>query len=272
MKNNPIGVFDSGLGGLTTVKQLHSILPHEDIIYFGDTSRVPYGTRSEETIAKYLSQDINFLKTKNVKYIIAACGTVSSILFKNNINPGDLFTGVLDPACLAAAKVSKNKKIGVIGTSATINSNAYKKTLASIDSNFEVYQEACPLFVPLVENGFIEKNNKITNLTIKHYLSILKEQEIDTLILGCTHYPIIEKNIGLFLGKDVNLIDPGKVTANYVKKELIKNELINEKRKKGKIEFFVSDTTCNFKENAQRFLQDKEMDNNNINQVDIEKF
>lgn len=272
MNNNPIGVFDSGLGGLTTVKQLHNILPNEDIIYFGDTGRVPYGTRSDETIVKYLSQDINFLKTKKVKYIIAACGTVSCILFKNNIKPFNLFTGVLAPACLAAAKLCKNQKIGVIGTSATINSNAYKNTLVNINPNLKVYQKACPLFVPLVENGFTDKTNQITNLTIEHYLSVLKQKGIDTLILGCTHYPIIEENIRLFMGEDINLIDPGRITANFVKQELEQNNLLSENNKHGKVEFFVSDAISDFKENAQRFLTDKNLIKNNINQIDIENF
>lgn len=272
MENNPIGVFDSGLGGLTAVKQLHNIMPNEDIVYFGDTERVPYGTRSDKTIVKYLSQDINFLKTKNVKFIIAACGTVSCILFKNNIQPNGLFTGVLAPACLAAAKANKNKKIGVIGTSATINSNAYKNTLANINPDLKVYQMACPLFVPLVENGFVDKKNEITNLVIKHYLEPLKQKGIDTLILGCTHYPIIEENIKKFMGESINLIDPGKKTANYVKGELLKNNLINKQNKSGKIEFFVSDEITDFKKNAQRFLNDKKIIDSNITKINIENF
>ena len=182
-----IGVFDSGLGGLSAVKEFLHVLPNEKIIYFGDTGRVPYGNRSRETISKYALQDANFLLKHNVKTVVAACGTVSSVA-------GDMleeklsvpYTGVVNPTAFIADQKTKNGKIGIIGTAATISSHSYKLRLEKLNPKYKVYEQACPLFVPLVENGFICRDDQIVRLVIRRYLSELKETGVDTLILGCT--------------------------------------------------------------------------------------
>lgn len=254
IKARPIGVFDSGLGGLSAVRELIKILPNEDIVYFGDTGRVPYGNRSNETIEKYAKQDIKFLLSMKVKMIIAACGTVSSVYGDKADKIGVPFTGVVKPTCHSAVKATRNGKIGVIGTSATIKSGSYKKEIAKINPNIEVIQRDCPLFVPLVENGFIEPDNEITCLVVKHYLAMLKNAGVDTIILGCTHYPLIKATIGEFVGKNVKLIDSGRETAKYAVSCLEKLNLLNDKAYSGNYSFNVSDSTQGFSEIAGLFL------------------
>lgn len=256
MNNAPIGVFDSGLGGLTAVKELTKLLPNENIVYFGDTGRVPYGTRSDNTIKKYAKQDTNFLLKHNVKMIIAACGTVSSVATNLKDDLAVPFTGVVSPTCYAAVEQTKNKKIGVIGTTATIKSDSYKKMIATFDNSIEVIQQDCPLFVPLVENGFINKDDQIVRLVIKRYLDELINYGVDTLILGCTHYPIIKEAISAVIGNKITLVDSGKETALYAKKLLEKHNLINNSNAKGKCEFYVSDTPDGFENTACIFLDD----------------
>lgn len=270
MSNQPIGVFDSGLGGLTAVKQLREIMPHENIVYFGDTGRVPYGSRSVETIRRYAAQDANFLLSHNVKMVIAACGTVSS-------TAGDLgeklpvpYTNVLVPTAAAAVRATQNGKIGVIGTKATIASNSYKKEIEKLDSTVEVFQKDCPLFVPLVEEGFISKDDPITKLAVERYLSELKERKIDTLILGCTHYPILKAVIGEYVGMDVRLIDSGKETALYAAKLLEEKNLLNTGSEQGGCQFFVSDRTEGFTNIATIFLHSNIGDN--VSRVDIQNY
>lgn len=271
MDNRPIGVFDSGLGGLTTFAELKKIMPNENIVYFGDTGRVPYGTRSRETIQKYATQDVNFLLSKNVKLIITACGTASSLMPKEVISSLDvLYTGVLKPAAKAAAKTTKNKKVGVIATPATINSKAYERELKSIDCNIEVYQNACPLFVPLVENGFIEHDNKITILVAQQYLEPLKKQNIDTLILGCTHYPIIKHIIKDIMGEKVTLIDSGQEAARLACEMLTSNNMLNQDNINTTCEYYISDTVSSFKKNAEQILNHPV--NGYIEKVDIENY
>lgn len=270
MNNASIGVFDSGLGGLTAVRELMSILPNENIIYFGDTGRVPYGSRSKETIYKYSLQDAKFLLKHNVKMIIAACGTVSSVAVNLKDDLPVPYTGVVSPTCYAAAKTSKNKKIGVIGTSATINSHSYKKMLKSFDSEISVIEQDCPLFVPLVENGFISKDDQIVRLVIKRYLTPLIEAGVDTLILGCTHYPIIKEAISSVIGSAVTLIDSGRETALYAQKILKKKNLLNDKGDNGLCEFYVSDTPDGFENVAGIFLGKNIK--HNVQQIDIELY
>ena len=185
MDNRPIGIFDSGLGGLTAVKEILSILPQEDIVYFGDTGRVPYGTRSKETIMKYAKQDMAFLQSKNVKMIIAACGTVSSVAGHIGEALSLPFTGVLKPTALAACLATHKKRIGIIGTTATIKSGSYQKAILEINPDIQVFAQDCPLFVPLVENGFTSPDSDIVLSVIKHYLQPFMDADIDTLILGC---------------------------------------------------------------------------------------
>ena len=254
MDNRPIGVFDSGLGGLTAVKQILKIMPNEDVIYFGDTGRVPYGTRSNETILKYAKQDIKFLKSNNVKMIIAACGTVSSVAGNLGDSLDIPFTGVLKPTAMSAAAATKNKRIGIIGTTATIRSGSYRKELVKIDSSIEVYERDCPLFVPLVENGFIDDNDEVTYLVAQRYLGDLKKAGIDTLIMGCTHYPIIRNILCKVMGENVTLIDSGRETALYCAKILKQKELLSNNEKEGNCSFYVSDCVEGFSKTAGIFL------------------
>ena len=209
MDNRPIGIFDSGLGGLTAVKEILSILPQEDIVYFGDTGRVPYGTRSKETIMKYAKQDMAFLQSKNVKMIIAACGTVSSVAGHIGEALSLPFTGVLKPTALAACLATHKKRIGIIGTTATIKSGSYQKAILEINPDIQVFAQDCPLFVPLVENGFTSPDSDIVLSVIKHYLQPFMDADIDTLILGCTHYPILYHAIEKVMGKGVFFVQKG---------------------------------------------------------------
>lgn len=254
MDKRPIGVFDSGLGGLTAVKELIQIMPQEDIIYFGDTGRVPYGSRSREIITKYAKQDAAFLKSKNVKMIVAACGTVSSVAGDLSGELGVPYTDVIKPTAAAAAAATKNKRVGVVGTTATIRSGSYRRAIAAIDPMIEVFDRDCPLFVPLVENGFIRDSEEVTRLVAERYLSPLRDAGIDTLILGCTHYPIIRNIISNVMGKDVTLIDSGRETALYTAEFLKQQELLSGKGETGDCSFFVSDRVEGFAQIAEIFL------------------
>lgn len=268
MDNRPIGIFDSGLGGLTCVKKVMEVLPGEDIIYFGDTGRVPYGSRSAETIRKYAKQDISFLKTFDIKFIIIACGTASSAalpMIQDEFNTE--IAGVIKPTCNKAAKITRNGKIGVIGTQGTIRSGKYLQTLKEIDSGLEVYNKACPMFVPLVENGYTK--GEVTRLIADEYLTPLKEAGVDTLIMGCTHYPILRKIIQEVMGENVSLIDAGAETALYAKERLEENGLLSG-RSYGSAQYFVSDTVEGFSELAGVFLERKLEDS--VHKVNIEKY
>ena len=187
MNNDAIGVFDSGVGGLTAVNELNTLMPNENIIYFGDTARIPYGSRSRETVLKYANEDIAFLRKHKIKMIIAACGTVSSVIGTSSLVDDMPFTGVLLPAAQAACSMTKNGKIGVIGTSATIRSGSFAKAIKTIRPGTSVIGNPCPLFVHLVENGYTDRNNKVTRLVAEEYLAPIKAEGVDTLILGCTH-------------------------------------------------------------------------------------
>lgn len=271
MCNRPIGVFDSGLGGLTAVKQLHALMPDEDIIYFGDTGRVPYGNRSVETIKRYAAQDARFLLSHNVKMVIAACGTVSS---NASVELSEMlsvpYINVIAPTAAAAVQATKNGKIGVIGTRATILSCAYKKALEEADSSLQVFQRECPLFVPLVEEGFISAQDPIARLTVERYLCGFKENGIDTIILGCTHYPILKPVIGEYAGRDVVIIDSGKETARRAAAVLEENNLLNKSGKPGECKFFVSDRTEGFSNIASIFLNSNIGES--VSRVDIQKY
>lgn len=249
----PIGVFDSGIGGLTVVKRLLSALPNENIIYFGDTARVPYGSKSNSTVIEYSLQDAKFLISKNVKAIIVACNTASSIAIDELKKSFDIpIIGMIGPGSKAAIKQTENKKIGVIGTRATISNSAYSTRIKSLDPSVEVYEKACPLFVPLAEEGWI--NHKASYQVAEEYLSELKEKNIDTLVLGCTHYPILAGVIQKIIGNNVKLIDSGVASAEIVKDELEKNNLLSNSEKQGIASFFVSDIPVKFTEIAELFL------------------
>ena len=208
--NRSIGVFDSGMGGLTAVRRLHALMPKENIIYFGDTSRVPYGTRGRDTIVKYARQDVAFLRQFDLKAIVIACNTVSSVALdllaeENNIP----IIGTVEPACRRAMTMTKNGRVGVIGTAATMRSGAYEKYLHKKDGTLRLFTQACPLFVPLVENGRVHRGDIVIETVAAEYLAPLKETGVDTLILGCTHYPLLEEVISDYMGPDVTLIDSG---------------------------------------------------------------
>ena len=257
MNNAAIGVFDSGLGGLTCVKELNKLIPGENIIYFGDTARIPYGTRSRETIIEYANQDIEFVKKHSVKLIIAACGTVSSVMGTDKKEVGSIpFTGVLLPTAQTACSVTKNGKIGVIGTPATIRSGAYGKAIRGIRPDVSVTGNACPLFVPLVEYGFTERDDPITKLAIEKYLSPLKSEGVDTLILGCTHYPIIRDAIAEYMGNSVTIISSGEEAAKYAHSLLISRDMLSDRSEVGRNTYYTSDSIELFEENAHAFLGD----------------
>lgn len=254
MNNDAIGVFDSGIGGLTAVKELNELLPNENIIYFGDTARVPYGTRSKETIIIYTNQAINFLKSHKVKMIIIACGTASSVISACEPITKIPFTGVVLPAVQAACGATRNGKIGVIATSATIRSGSYGKAIRTIRPDTLVVGNPCPLFVPLVENGFYGKNNEVARLVAKQYLAPIIAEKVDTLILGCTHYPLLEDIIADIMGDGVTLISAGKEAAKYANAILTEKELLSDRTDLGANEFYVSDSVEMFADNAKNFL------------------
>ena len=212
MDDRPIGVFDSGLGGLTAVRELCRLLPEEDIVYFGDTGRVPYGSRSRETIVKYAQQDVAFLRTFDLKAIVIACGTVSTtaldVLAAENPMP---VLGVVAPAAEAAARATRNGKIGLIGTQATIRSGAYERLIHGENAGARMLSQACPLFVPLVENGRFRPGDVVIETVAAEYLAPLREAGVDTLVLGCTHYPLLEEIIGAYMGPAVRLISAGPI-------------------------------------------------------------
>ena len=250
----PIGVFDSGLGGLTVVRELLRALPGEDIVYFGDTGRVPYGMRGAKTIERYARQDERFLLLKGVKIIIAACGTVSSVAPRTGEELPVKFIEVVGPAARQAARVTQTGRIGVIGTRATISSGAYLRRLKAIDSGLEVFEQACPLFVPLVEAGWTAPEDPVTRPAAERYLEPLKEKRVDTLILGCTHYPILQEMIGSVMGPDCRLVNVGHAAATAAVEYLCENNLLNPRRTGGKCSFYESDRTDDFRTLASTFL------------------
>lgn len=256
IKDYAIGVFDSGMGGLTAVKELNRILPNENIIYFGDTARIPYGSRSRETILRYATEDVAFLKQHKIKMIIAACGTVSSVALDTPIVTDMPFTGVIAPAIEAACKATKNKRIGLIGTPATIKSGSYIHAIANTHPEVMVVPQACPLFVHLVENGYTDFNNPVTRLVAEEYLTPVKNENVDVLILGCTHYPVIADLIGDIMGKDVVLVSAGAEAAKFTKQHLDELGLLSDRNEKGKNTYYVSDSTEMFEENAVNFLHE----------------
>lgn len=254
MDNRPIGVFDSGLGGLTAVKELEAILPDESIVYLGDTGRVPYGTKSRETVRSYSRQDMSFLISKNVKAVLAACGTVSSTAADIGAQLPVPYFDVVAPTAAAAAAATKNGKIGVIGTGVTVKSDAYRKALLKINPQLTVVSRACPLFVPLVENGFISPEDEVTRLVAERYLAPIREAGVDTLILGCTHYPIISAAIAAAMGDGVALISSGREAAAALAKTLREQQMLCDNGAKRKASYYVTDTPESFAEIAEVFL------------------
>ena len=255
MDRRPIGVFDSGLGGLTVVKKLAELLPNEDIIYLGDTGRVPYGPRSRDTITKYAHQDAAFLTGYDIKAMVIACNTVCSVAFEALKAKYDIpiYEVVGAPAKVAAAG-TVNKKIGVIGTAATIRSGAYEKAIKNIDPDISVFSIACPLFVPLVEEGWTDVIDEAALAVAERYLEGLNEADTDTLILGCTHYPLLRDVISKIMGPNVKLVDSGSQTAKFVAENLEKRNMLSDKETTGSIKYFVTDSIEGFANLASKFL------------------
>jgi len=252
--SRPIGVFDSGVGGLTVVKQLMKKLPAEHIIYFGDTARIPYGTKSEEIVRRFALEDSFFLLEKNVKMVVVACNTASSVALPMLQTILDVpVIGVIEPGAEAAVRNSRNRKIGVIGTAATIRSSSYRKRVLENSNKVQVISQACPLFVSLVEEGWIE--DEATILIARRYLQTMIENHVDTLILGCTHYPLLKNTIQKVLGDDVQLIDSGVETAITVAKILKEKSLLANPDQIAKNKFYLSDMPYKFQEIAERFLE-----------------
>lgn len=255
MEKRPIGVFDSGLGGLTAVKELRRLLPAEDIVYFGDTGRVPYGSRSPQTITRYAVEDVSLLLGQNVKAVLSACGTVSAVA-------GDLlgnrcpcpYIEVVSPAAHRACDLSVTGRIGVIATRATIASGRFQAAIAARYPQAEVTAIACPLFVPLVEEGCIAPDDPLLQAAVSRYLGAMVEQDVDTLILGCTHYPIIAEAIGDFMGKAVVLVDSGCEAAKATARLLEQQKLLEPPHAVGCCRYYVTDSTHNFSQVARIFL------------------
>ena len=270
MDERPIGVFDSGLGGLTAVREIRSILPFENIIYFGDTSRVPYGGRSREILLKYARQDVHFLRSFDIKALLVACGTVSSNVLPVLEQESDLpILGVVEPACRRALAVTRSKRVGLIATAASVRSGAYERTLAAMDGEVTVIARACPLFVPLVENGRYRVGDCVIETVAREYLTPLMEAGVDTLILGCTHYPLLKDIIGEICGPGVTLIDSGAASARALRQQLAAEGQLTD-RQQGETHFYVSDRPEDFEKLAAVFLE--EPLSRGAERIDIEQY
>jgi len=256
MKELPIGIFDSGVGGLTVAAEIMNILPAENIIYFGDIARTPYGSKSPETVKRFSIEIVNFLIKQRVKMIVVACNTASSLALGVLKEKFSLpIIGVIKPGVLKAVKSTRSKRIGVIGTQATISSNAYLDAIKSIDVSIHVLSQPCPLFVPLVEEGWLE--HEVTKLIAKEYLAPLKENQIDTLILGCTHYPFLKGILQEVMGDGVVLVDSAIEVAQETKKILTQNNLLCQQNSNPSYKFYVSDASSKFVEIGKILLGKK---------------
>jgi len=255
-KNRPIGVFDSGIGGLTVLKEIIKEMPSEGTIYLGDTARVPYGIRSPETVIRYSLENTRFLFSKDIKFLVVACNTASSVSLDKikSVVPIPVI-GVIEPGAKAAVKATRNKKIGIIGTEATVRSDSYKMLIQAIDKDVEVTALPCPLFVPLVEEGWTD--GEITSLIAEKYLKEIKNKDIDTLVLGCTHYPLLKKVISKVMGETVSLIDSAVEVAKDVRTILETSGLNRKQGVSPPREFYVTDSPFRFVKVGERFLENK---------------
>lgn len=266
----PIGVFDSGVGGLTVAREIMRQLPNEHLVYFGDTARVPYGSKSKNNIIRYSRQIIHFLQTKGVKAIVIACNTASALALDVVREEIDIpIIGVVEPGARAALQMTKTKKIGVIGTEATVQSAMYGKIMRSLDPEVSVIGKACPLFVPLVEEGFAK--HKVTEEIIDYYLSSMKESDIDSLILGCTHYPLLRSRIRAYMGETIQLVNPAYETAMELKQLLEEMGIANGgiEDEHASYSFYVSDAADKFKQFANSILP---YDIETTQQINIEEY
>ncbi|MBD3382722.1 MAG: glutamate racemase [candidate division Zixibacteria bacterium] len=267
-QTQPIGIFDSGLGGLTVAREIFKLLPDEDVIYFGDTGRYPYGPRSKDIIIEFSRQDTKFLLEQDVKLVVVACNTASAQAL-DEIRSDYIveMIGVIEPGAVSAIKATKNGKIGIIGTAGTISSDSYARTINRLDPKIKVFSMACPLFVPLIEEGYIDR--EATYLIAEDYLSSFKTNGIDTLILGCTHYPLIKEVIHKVLGNNIVLVDSAEETAQVVYKQLLKLDLMKPKSASIEHKFYVSDFPERFHQVARHFLGDQIQ---NVIRIDITKY
>lgn len=266
MMGKAIGIFDSGFGGLTVLDQIFKELPMEDTIYFGDTAHLPYGTKSRESVIRFSLKITDFLIKQGVKIIIVACNTASSFSIDVLREKTDLpIIGVIKPGARSAVSATRKKKVGVIGTEGTIRSRSYEMEIEKLNPDIKIFGQPCPLFVPLVEEGWLDK--QVTLLVAKEYLSPLKEKDIDTLILGCTHYPLLKKIITRVMGLAVTLIDSAEETAKESKRVLEENNLMR-KEEEGEVtrRYFVSDDPQKFVRLGKKFLG---RDIDNIQKIDI---
>ena len=250
----PIGIFDSGMGGLTVVRQIHRVLPREDLIYLGDTARVPYGTKSPGTVVRFACEDTQFLLQQGVKAVVVACNTVSAwaLLTLEKKFPLPIF-GVILPGVGAALEKTRNQRIGVIGTPATIRSKAYSNAILARCDTAQVFTRACPLLVPLVEEGWT--NHRVTHPVLREYLGPMLRRRIDTLVLGCTHYPLLKSAIREVVADHLTLVDSAESCARFVRERLEHLQLLNKKRRRqGMIQPFVTDEVERFDDLAERFL------------------
>lgn len=269
-RNSPIGVFDSGVGGLTVVREIMRQMPEERLVYFGDTARVPYGTKSKDTIVRYTRQNIRFLMTQNVKAIVIACNTATAFALETVEMELDIpVIGVIHAGAKTAVEATRNGKIGIIGTEGTIRSGVYTKVMEEMKGGLEVIGKPCPLFVPLVEEGLL--HDSVTDEIASRYLSELKGKFIDTLVLGCTHYPLLRSTVGRVMGPEVTLVNPAYETALELKQVLSESQLLNEENESSqdKYRFYVSDLAEKFTNFASSILPDQVKQTKKIN---IEEF
>lgn len=269
-KTAPIGVFDSGVGGLTVAREITRQLPDENIVYFGDTARVPYGSKSKTNIIRFAEQIIRFLQTKEVKAIVIACNTASALALEAVRDEFDVpIMGVVIPGARAAVEATARNKIGVVATDATVHSRMYTKVIGKMDPEVSVIEKACPLFVPLVEEGF--KEHHVTREIIDYYLASMKESDIDTMILGCTHYPLLRSKIREYMGEQIQIVNPAYETAMDLKQLLEENDMVNDGTTEahGICEFFVSDAADKFKHFANTVMP---YDISTTNIINIEEY
>lgn len=248
-----IGIFDSGVGGLTVLREIMQALPQEDTIYFGDTARVPYGTKSPETVTRYAGEIASFLIRRDIKLLVVACNTASAVALpalKRRLSIP--VVGVIEPGARRAVEMTRSGRIGVIGTAGTIRSSAYTRAIKRLKPDAEVLTRACPLFVPLAEEGWTD--NEVARLTAEAYLRELKEAEVDTLVLGCTHYPLLKPLIASVMGPDVKLVDSAEETARTVAAILADKRLLRPPSEKGNHSYYVSDIPAGFVRVGNRFL------------------
>jgi glutamate racemase len=249
----PIGVFDSGIGGMTVVRALMERIPFENIIYFGDTARTPYGVKSAETIKQYASDITKFLLGFDVKLLIIACNTIAAVAYETvkSLSPVPVLE-VIDAGARIAVTVTRKKEVGVIGTPATVNSNIYARAIHRLDPSIRVFSQACSLFVPLVEEGWLD--HPVTRLTAQEYMKPVLAEHVDTLVLGCTHYPLIKALLQEMVGDDVSLVDSAEAMAEITAELLIEKNLGNPSQQPPEYRFYVSDVPYRFQTIGERFL------------------